>query len=102
MSSQPWKAKVDSPLVDAMPKEVTRYVSPAIQCLLWGKAAGRCEFEGCNLPLWKSPITQESVNIAQKAHIYSFSEIGPRGRQALAVDVINDIGNLMLVCPWMP
>jgi hypothetical protein len=66
--------------------------------MLWGKAAGRCEFEGCNLPLWKSSVTQESVNIAQKAHIYSFSDIGPRGHGELNGDQINDITNLMLVC----
>lgn len=66
--------------------------------MLWGKAAGRCEFEGCNLPLWKSPVTQESVNIAQKAHIYSFSDTGPRGHGRLDPDEINDISNLMLLC----
>lgn len=81
-----------------VPTEVTRYVSTAVQCMLWGKAAGRCEFAGCNQPLWKSPVTQESVNIAQKAHIYSFSEMGPRGRTGLASDQINDISNLMLIC----
>jgi hypothetical protein len=77
---------------------VTRYVKPSVQYMLWGKAAGRCEFDGCNKPLWKSPVTQEQVNIAEKAHIYSFSEGGSRGHDAISDAEINDIRNLMLVC----
>ncbi len=34
---------------------------------------GRCEFAGCNAPLWRSTVTQEAVNTAEKAHIYAFS-----------------------------
>ena len=67
-----------------MPKEVTRHIPHPVQLMLWGKAAGRCEFAGCNKALWKSPVTQEQVNIAQKAHIYSFGDGGPRGNAALA------------------
>jgi hypothetical protein len=78
--------------------EVTRYISDSTQCRLWGRAAGRCEFAGCNRPVWKSSITQEQVNVAQKAHIHSFSALGPRGNQGIGSDELNDIGNLMLVC----
>lgn len=85
-------------LGDVLAHDVTRHVPVPVQCMLWGKAAGRCEFAGCNKPLWKSSVTQESVNIAQKAHIYSFSSRGPRGNENLAASAINDIGNLMLVC----
>jgi hypothetical protein len=81
-----------------MARDITRYVPEHVQCMLWGKAAGRCEFAGCNKPVWKSSITQESVNIAQKAHIYSFSADGPRGNDGISKDMLNDIGNLMLVC----
>jgi len=77
---------------------LTRHISISTQCMLWGKSAGRCEFAGCNRPLWKSSITQESVNVAQKAHIYSFSALGSRGNQGIAKDELNDINNLMLVC----
>jgi hypothetical protein len=66
--------------------------------MLWGKAAGRCEFAGCNKPLWKSSVTQEQVNIAQKAHIYSFSSHGPRGNREIPKDQLNSLRNLMLVC----
>lgn len=66
--------------------------------LLWGRAAGRCEFSSCNRPLWKSPVTQEPVNIAQKAHIYAFSSGGPRGNRGLPKRLLNSAQNLMLVC----
>lgn len=79
-------------------KNVTRSVSASVQCLLWGRAAGRCEFAGCNEPLWKSAVTQEQVNIAQKAHIYSFSSQGPRGNADIPRELLNELGNLMLLC----
>jgi len=79
-------------------RDVTRHVASSIQCMLWGQAAGRCEFAGCNRPLWKSSVTQEQVNIAQKAHIYSFSNDGPRGNRRISKDQLNRLGNLMLVC----
>jgi hypothetical protein len=66
--------------------------------LLWGRAAGRCEFAGCNQPLWKSPVTQEQVKLAELAHIYSFSDDGPRGNEGIAPETINNIANLILVC----
>ena len=60
-------------------KEVTRHINKADENELWGKAAGRREFAGCNKILYRSPMTQEQVNIAENAHIYSFSERGARG-----------------------
>jgi hypothetical protein len=66
--------------------------------MLWGRAAGRCEFAGCNRPLWKSTVTQEQVNIAQQAHIYAFSDEGPRGNDGVSDDALNSVENLMLVC----
>lgn len=83
-----------------MVKEVTRHVKPSVERELWARAAGRCQFSGCNKLLFRSSVTQESVNHSQKAHIYSFSEKGPRGwgpfRHKLSK--LNDISNLMLMC----
>ena len=76
----------------------TRYIPVATQTELWGRAAGRCEFAGCNKPLWKSSVTSERVNIAQKAHIYSFSVGGPRGNDGVPPEDLNSIENLILVC----
>ncbi len=80
------------------PRDVTRHILIPVQLMLWGKAAGRCEFAGCNKPLWKSSVTQEQVNIAQKAHIYAFSSDGPRGNRGIPKEKLNDLENLMLVC----
>jgi hypothetical protein len=79
-------------------KVSSRDIGLAVQCLLWGRAAGRCEFAGHNKPLWKSSVTQETVNIAEKAHIYAFSTEGPRGNRGIAKHEVNSLENLLLVC----
>src|SRR6266496_1241651 len=83
-----------------MVTDVTRHIKREVERELWVRAAGRCEFNGCNRALYKSPVTQESVNISEKAHIYSFSKGGPRGRGPLAKNkkALNEIGNLLLAC----
>src|SRR3972149_4692177 len=82
-----------------MPRKVrSREISEPVQRMLWARAAGRCEFAGCNTPLWKSSVTQETVNKAQKSHIYSFRDKGPRGNEGVPDEAINDLDNLMLVC----
>ena len=82
------------------PKDVTRYVTRITERELWARAAGRCQFAGCNRHVYKSPVTQEPVNISEKAHIYSFSQNGPRGWGPFTFNRkgINDVHNLMLVC----
>lgn len=81
-------------------KEVTRYIKKEIERELWARAAGRCQFNGCNRILYKSLVTQERVNISEKAHVYSFSEDGPRGWGPFkkSPQNLNDVGNLMLMC----
>lgn len=81
-------------------KEVTRYTKKEVERELWARAAGRCQFNGCNQILYKSPVTQERVNISEKAHIYSFSGDGPRGWGPFKKNQqsLNDVGNLMLMC----
>lgn len=83
-----------------MVAEVTRHIVKATEREIWARAAGRCQFSGCNKLLYKSLVTQESVNLAQKAHIYSFSEKGPRGWGPFKFNTsrLNDISNLMLMC----
>lgn len=95
-SSTPTRTTAKTSTLPA-PREV-RDINPVIQRMLWGKAAGRCEFAGCNKSLWKSSVTQEQVNIAQKAHIYAFSSDGPRGNRGVPRAKLNDLQNLMLVC----
>jgi hypothetical protein len=80
--------------------DINRDIPEADKCELWGRAAGRCQFQGCNRPLFLSDVTQERVNASQKAHIHSFSKQGPRGRGPFAKDTagLNRVGNLMLLC----
>lgn len=81
------------------PREVlTRHIDRTIERELWGRSAGRCEFAGCNKALWKSSVTQERVNLSQKAHIYSFSADGSRGNKGVAMNRLNSIANLLLTC----
>jgi len=79
-------------------KVKSRDISRSVEATLWGRAAGRCQFDGCNRPLWKSSVTQESVNLAEKAHIYSFSAHGPRGNRGVDTKRLNSLENLILVC----
>lgn len=83
-----------------MVTEVTRHIKTPVERELWARAAGRCQFDGCNKILYQSSVTNESVHTAQKAHIYSFSEKGPRGWGPFKTGLtkLNDISNLMLAC----
>ncbi len=69
-----------------------------MQNLLWGRAAGRCQFDNCNRILSRVPATQATRNIAEKAHIYAFSRGGPRADSAWPAKLLNDVENLLLVC----
>lgn len=92
------KGKAKTP-ASAEAREVpTRDIPRPVESMLWGHAAGRCEFDGCNQRLSRSPVTQEQVNTAEKAHIYAFSADGPRGNAGIADEDLNDADNLMLVC----
>jgi hypothetical protein len=76
----------------------SRKIRDEVRWLLWGRAAGRCEFRDCNEQLWKSKVTQDIRNLGEAAHIYAFSAAGPRGGGDLAAANLNDLDNLMLVC----
>lgn len=76
----------------------SRRIRESVAVLLWGRSAGRCQIRGCNTTLYKSALTQTSINRAEKAHIYSFAKGGPRGWGPRLPHQLNDISNLMLVC----
>lgn len=65
---------------------------------LWVKAAGRCEFNGCNEPVWRNNLTLSDGNFAEVAHIVGSSRRGPRGSDESA-DLRDDYSNLLLLCP---
>lgn len=84
--------------MECIKKVKSRDISRVVERELWGRSAGRCEM--CNKLLYQSSTTKESVQIGEKAHIYGFSSLGTRG-QAVDRDSkkINDIENLILLCP---
>lgn len=66
---------------------------------LWWRAAGRCEFNGCQKPLYKHGITMQNCDLSNCAHIIAASPDGPRGESDLTPEERNDVSNIMLMCP---
>lgn len=75
----------------------TRDVPQHTRLKLWVKAAGRCEFYGCNEPVWRNNLTLSDGNFGDVAHIIGASKDGPRGSEESA-DLRIDYSNLMLLC----
>lgn len=73
-------------------------LSGSLQNELWARAAGRCEFRGCNKLLYKDELTQAKSNLAVISHIVAFSPDGPRGHPTRSKELEKDICNLMLTC----
>ncbi|RJQ65151.1 MAG: HNH endonuclease [Desulfobacteraceae bacterium] len=69
-----------------------------VKLLLWGKAAGRCQYEGCGKPLWRDDLTKAEFNAAYIAHIIADKPTGPRGDAVLSERLGSDLSNLMLLC----
>ena len=76
----------------------SRQIKPLTQLLLFVRAGGRCQFDGCNRYLLEHPLTLTRGNFGQMAHVVAFKKDGPRGSGPRPKD-INDVGNLMLLCP---
>ena len=77
----------------------SRHISQFRQTLLCVRAGGRCEFDGCNEYLFEHPLTLKEGNFSQFAHIVAFRENGPRGLEGVRPADINNVENLMLLCP---
>ena len=81
-----------------MAKKRAGNASPQTITRLWAKAAGRCEYDGCNKLLYKDDLTSEDINGGFVAHIIAASPDGPRGDETLSTQLVDDIGNVMLMC----
>jgi hypothetical protein len=79
--------------------EVTRSIGEWVRLLLSVRAGGICEFDGCRKYLFEHHVTLDAGNFAQMAHIVAFSEKGPRGKDGKRPADINNVDNLMLLCP---
>lgn len=67
---------------------------------LWAKAAGRCQFRGCNKLLIGDLIAAKRTGkFGYIAHIVADEADGPRGDAVRSPLLAQDIDNLMLMCP---
>ncbi len=73
-------------------------IPPKTQIELWAIAAGRCEFRGCNKPLYLDELTKAKDNLSLISHIIAAEPGGPRGDEVLSPLLAKDISNLMLTC----
>jgi hypothetical protein len=73
-------------------------VPPKTALEVWLRAGGRCEYRGCNIPLWKDELTLAKMNRAYLAHIIADSPGGPRGDPILSPKLKADPANIMLLC----
>jgi hypothetical protein len=73
-------------------------IPDSVKLRLWGKAAGRCQYDGCNKPLWRDDLTKAEFNTAYIAHVVADSVDGPRGHATRSKLLASDISNLMLMC----
>lgn len=93
---------------DAKKTVTTKKVPPAkaarphlpswLVAYLWARAGGRCQFIGCNVPVWKDVLTTRDINHGKIAHIVAFSADGPRGDPIESSKLKLDPSNLMLLC----
>jgi hypothetical protein len=85
--------KPDSPIRKA------RDVSCRDRVILYARAAGRCSFRGCPRNIVEHHLTGDAGNFGETAHIYAFSEDGPRGDAAGRPANPDVLENLILLCP---
>ncbi len=78
----------------------SRSILSSQQTKLWGLAAGRCAFPDCrSILLLPQTETDSHARIGQAAHIFAYSEDGPRPKpDTLPVEDINKYQNLILLC----
>jgi hypothetical protein len=65
---------------------------------VWARAAGRCEFPGCNKAVWKDVLTTKQVNVGKLAHIVAAKADGARGDPVESPRLAQDPSNIMLLC----
>jgi hypothetical protein len=74
-------------------------LSPVTRQMIWTKAAGRCQYRGCNCDLIGDLIAgKEDATFGFVAHIVADAPDGPRGDPILSPLLADDLSNLMLLC----
>jgi hypothetical protein len=85
-------------LKEKIVNRVRKAIPPGIARKLWVKSGGRCQYDGCNIPLWKDSLMQKDLNKSYISHIVAAKEDGPRGDSILSKELESDFNNLMLLC----
>jgi hypothetical protein len=74
-------------------------VSPTSRAVIWARAAGRCQYPGCNDSLIGDLVSgNEDANFGLIAHIVASTAGGPRGDPVRSPALADDPANLMLLC----
>jgi hypothetical protein len=77
----------------------TNALTYTTRTILWARAAGRCQYEGCNKSLIGDLISgNEDKNYGFVAHIVADTPGGPRGDSIRSAQLSNDVENVMLLC----
>lgn len=66
--------------------------------ILWGKAAGICQYKGCNEKLFYDDTTAYEFNAAYIAHIVASNPNGPRGDAIRSYQLSDKLENIMIMC----
>ena len=69
-----------------------------VKLKLWLAAGGRCEYRGCNIPLWQDSLDLKDMNKSYLAHIVADTPGGPRGDPIFSPQLAKDVSNIMLLC----
>lgn len=78
---------------------MAKTVSEKTCLILWTRAAGRCQYEGCNKFLLGDIISgEEELNTAYVAHIVAREPDFVRGDPVRSHQLADDINNVMLLC----
>ncbi len=79
--------------------ELTKNISQKTRLALWTRAAGRCQYAGCNKFLLGDIISgEEKLNKSYVAHIVARESEGPRGDPVRSPQLADNIENVMLLC----
>ncbi|MBL0925387.1 MAG: SAVED domain-containing protein [Sphingomonadaceae bacterium] len=71
-----------------------------VQSALWARAAGRCQYRGCNRDLVGDLITgNKDALFGFIAHVVADTPSGPRGDPTRSLKLAKSLDNLMLLCP---
>ncbi len=76
-----------------------KQLSEVTKLLVWGRAAGRCQFKNCQKTLDHDLIAGKAeINAAYLAHVVASSPKGPRGHPTRSHQLSDDASNIMLMC----